>query len=193
MANNYEYTQNRELSWLKFNERVLEEAADASVPLLERVKFIAIFTSNLDEFYMVRCGSLYDLSILDEEHIDNKSGMNAQQQLQAIYRETKKLYLLRDTIYKNVRNELKAAHPPDPLHASDERGRKAHPRLLSQPGDAGPFAADHRYPSSFPAHGEQKAVCDDPSCRKEEELYGLIPVPDTLPRTFVVSKETAYG
>ena len=107
MANNYEYTQNRELSWLKFNERVLEEAADASVPLLERVKFIAIFTSNLDEFYMVRCGSLYDLSILDEEHIDNKSGMNAQQQLQAIYRETKKLYLLRDTIYKNVRNELK--------------------------------------------------------------------------------------
>ena len=54
-----DYTQNRELSWLRFNQRVLEEARDESVPLMERMKFVAIFTSNLDEFFMIRVGSLY--------------------------------------------------------------------------------------------------------------------------------------
>ena len=53
------YTQNRELSWLRFAQRVLEEARDKSVPVLERMKFVAIFTSNLDEFFMIRVGSLY--------------------------------------------------------------------------------------------------------------------------------------
>ena len=55
------YTQNRELSWLRFDQRVLEEARDKSVPLLERMKFVAIFTSNLDEFFMIRVGSLYEI------------------------------------------------------------------------------------------------------------------------------------
>ena len=57
------YTQDRELSWLRFNERVLEEAKDESVPLFERLKFAAIFTSNLDEFFMIRVGSIYDMML----------------------------------------------------------------------------------------------------------------------------------
>ena len=68
------YTQNRELSWLRFDQRVLEEARDKSVPLLERMKFVAIFTSNLDEFFMIRVGSLYDMVQTDDRHRDSRPG-----------------------------------------------------------------------------------------------------------------------
>ena len=77
--------ENRELSWLKFNERVLEEAQDTSVPLLERLSFAAIFQSNLDEFFMVRVGSLYDRMLVKPTKKDNKTGMTAQEQLSAIF------------------------------------------------------------------------------------------------------------
>jgi polyphosphate kinase len=98
----YSFTQNRELSWLKFNERVLEEAEDISVPLLERLKYVSIFTSNLDEFYRVRCGSLYDLSLIDKHYVDNKTGLNAQDQLDAIFDRTKFLYRRRDNVYESL-------------------------------------------------------------------------------------------
>ena len=77
-----EYTQNRELSWLRFNQRVLEEAQDESVPLMERMKFVAIFTSNLDEFFMIRVGSLYDMAVADSKKQDIRSGMTPKQQLE---------------------------------------------------------------------------------------------------------------
>lgn len=66
------YTQNRELSWLRFNDSVLSEAMDESVPLLERLKFISIFTSNLDEFFMIRVGSLHDLEALGGSSVDQE-------------------------------------------------------------------------------------------------------------------------
>ena len=69
------YLQNRELSWLAFNERVLDQGADETVPLLERLNFISIFWSNLQEFFMVRVGSLTDLSLVKKHIIDSKSGM----------------------------------------------------------------------------------------------------------------------
>lgn len=101
-------TQNQELSWLQFNKRVLEEAEDPRVPLLERAKFLAIFTSNLDEFYMIRCGSLYDLSLIDNTKIDKKSGMVPSQQLDVIFTETCNLYTLRDNVYKDINQTLNA-------------------------------------------------------------------------------------
>ena len=82
---------NRELSWIQFNERVLEESEDQRVPLYERLKFVAIFQSNLDEFFMVRVGSLYDQTLLKEQVLDSKTQMTATEQLQAIYKQVRSL------------------------------------------------------------------------------------------------------
>ena len=100
------YTQNRELSWMKFNQRVLEEAKDSSVPLLERMKFVSIFTSNLDEFFMIRVGSLYDMSLTDNSTIDSRSGMNPKEQLDAIFAAVAPLYKERDKTYSEIKKLL---------------------------------------------------------------------------------------
>lgn len=102
------YTQNRELSWLKFNQRVLEEAQDPSVPLLERMKFVAIFTSNLDEFFMIRVGSLFDMAATDPKTVDSRSGMTPAQQLEKIYEAVAPLYKERDKTYGEIKKQL---HP----------------------------------------------------------------------------------
>ena len=87
---------NRELSWLKFNERVLEEAEDSSLPLMERLNFVSIFCSNLDEFFMVRVGTLHDQTIVKEAKKDNKSGLTPSEQLEKIALRTAELLPLKE-------------------------------------------------------------------------------------------------
>lgn len=98
---------NRELSWLKFNKRVLHLAGNKSIPLCERMSFAAIFESNLDEFYMVRVGSLYDQTFMKKMKKDNKTGMTAKEQLSSIFAETKRLQKAKDKVYKNLMSEVK--------------------------------------------------------------------------------------
>lgn len=186
MVKKYEFTQNRELSWLKFNQRVLEEAQDPSVPLLERLKFISIFTSNLDEFYMVRCGSLYDLSLLDEEHYDNKTGMSAQEQLDEIYKQTSKLYTLRDEIYKEIQkriikesgmrlNKYKSLTKEESSQVEEYFLNYVMPILSPQ-------IIDTHHP--FPHLTNKKLYIVCKMKKKNNKIFGLVPVPDAVDRIY---------
>ncbi|MDD6270124.1 MAG: polyphosphate kinase 1 [Oscillospiraceae bacterium] len=100
----YSCYDNRELSWLKFNHRVLEEANDERVPLCEQLSFLSIFQSNLDEFYMVRVGSLFDLPPDTKE---NKTYMTSKEQLSAIFKESRILLHEKDMIYSKLCKDLK--------------------------------------------------------------------------------------
>ena len=180
----YSYTQNRELSWLKFNDRVLEEAEDTNVPLLERLKFISIFTSNLDEFYRVRCGSLYDLSLIDNDYVDNKTGLSAQDQLYAIFDRTKFLYKRRDDVFKSLNHLLKENDIFD-LDLDDLTKKETkfinkyffdsiYPLLSPQVIDV-----HHPFPHLLNKSLNIMLILKN---KYDEILFGLIPVPSSLPK-----------
>ena len=110
-----EYYVNRELSWLKFDERVLSEARDKSLPLFERLKFLSITSSNLDEFFMVRVGSLEDQKLLSQKLRENKTNMTAGEQIEAILKRVAELNERKDAVYASIMKEVgeKGVHLTD--------------------------------------------------------------------------------
>ncbi|MDR2716120.1 MAG: polyphosphate kinase 1 [Coriobacteriaceae bacterium] len=100
------YMQDRELSWLTFNERVLDQGSDPAVPLLERLNFLAIFASNLQEFFMIRVGSLTDLSLIGSRIVDNKTGLTPAERLTMIYCRCQKLYPLHEKVFIEIKEHL---------------------------------------------------------------------------------------
>ncbi len=176
------YTQNRELSWLQFNARVLAEAEDEQVPLLERLKFLAIFTSNLDEFFMIRVGSLTDIASVDRKRTDNKSGMTAAEQLRAIYAAVEPLYERRDAAFADVDRRLAAEGLErlrvEELEMEEQRYIKEYFRDVVAPV-LSPQIVDAHHP--FP-HLEGKVLHIAALLgRKKREVLGLLPVPASLP------------
>ena len=102
------YMQNRELSWLEFNKRVLDQGEDHNVPLLERLTFVSIFSSNLQEFFMVRVGSLTDLSLVKKEIRENKTLMTPEEQITAIHKRCHELYPEQERIFTSILDQLTA-------------------------------------------------------------------------------------
>ena len=97
---------NRELSWLKFNERVLEEAESQTVPLCERLSFASIYQTNLDEFFMVRVGSLVDQLLVSKDIRDNKTKMTPKEQISAILSQVAKLNRRKDSVYSDLMEQI---------------------------------------------------------------------------------------
>lgn len=176
------YTQNRELSWLQFNARVLAEAQDERVPLLERLKFLSIFTSNLDEFYMIRVGSLGDIATVDKTGVDNKSGLTAGEQLERIYAATVPLYEQRDKVFEDVERSLAEeglCHAAmSELTQAEQKYIKHYFRTTIQP-ILSPQIVDSHHP--FPHLGSKLIHVGALLGKKKNELLGLIPVPASLP------------
>lgn len=146
---------NRELSWLKFNERVLEEAADQRVPLFERLRFISIFINNLDEFFMIRVGSLQDQMLMDKLFVDNKTQMAASEQIEAVVKSVRSSVMKKDVIYNALMEEfakygvrllrIEELSVEDEAYAHDFYKREIFP-LLS------PQIIDNRHPFPFLAN-----------------------------------------
>ena len=179
------YTQDRELSWLRFNQRVLEEARDESVPLLERLKFAAIFTSNLDEFFMIRVGSLFDLTLLKEPHIDVRTGKTPHQQLQAIFKAVEPLYKQRDKTLEQLEGRLRWCNICRLSMAElDHKARKQAERWFRDQvlPVLSPQVIDLHHP--FP-HLANKSLNVALALRRENKhAFGLIPLPQGLPPFF---------
>ena len=191
---NQGYTQNRELSWLEFNARVLAEAEDEAVPLLERFKFLAIFTSNLDEFFMIRVGSLTDMAALEPNRRDTKSGLTAGEQLSRIYAAVEPLYARRDAAFRDV-NALLAQEDlcrtsMDELDSSERKYIKRYFNTMIAPV-LSPQVVDSHHP--FPhLEGKVLHIAVLLSHKKNERL-GLIPVPASLPPiTFLPNDKRRY-
>ena len=176
------YTQERELSWLRFNERVLEEAKDERVPLFERLKFAAIFTSNLDEFFMIRVGSITDMTLSKQTHVDSKSGLTPSQQLQAIFKTVPGLYKQRDKILSQLEKRLRTCNicnlAPSELDGKERKLVERWFRDYVQPV-LSPMVVDSHHP--FP-HLPSNSLAIALSLRMgTERCFGLVPIPRNLP------------
>ena len=189
------FYENRELSWLKFNERVLEEAFDENTPLFERLRFVSIFCSNLDEFFMIRVGSLFDKMNYDPKDRDNKTNMTAKEQLSEISSSVRKLISPKDKAYEKIMkglSEYGIEHLPiNSLTPQDEAFFKAYfmrevlPLLFTG-------LVDKKHPVPFFKNGEVYVGC---KIRKKTETrctFGILPVPENLPKAVFLPKSGKF-
>ncbi|MCH5207278.1 MAG: polyphosphate kinase 1 [Oscillospiraceae bacterium] len=189
------FYENRELSWLKFNERVLEEAFDESTPLFERLRFVSIFCSNLDEFFMIRVGSLFDKMSYDPKDRDNKTNMTAKEQLSAIAQSVRKLISEKDKAYENIMNGLleygiehlseSSLTPQEDAFFRAYFMREVLPLLFTG-------LVDKKHPVPFFKNGEVYIGCKIRKKTETRSTFGILPVPENLPRAVFLPKSGKF-
>ncbi len=181
------FYDNRELSWLKFNARVLEEAFDEETPLFERLRFVQIFCSNLDEFFMIRVGSLHDKMLFDSKDTENKTNMTAREQLTEIAKRVKQLLPVKDEAYAKIMSGLTAygVEHIDPKSLTPEEdayfraffAREVQPLLFTG-------VVDKKHPVPFLKSGE---VYVGVTIRKKDDAaskvtFGILPASENFPK-----------
>ena len=189
------FYDNRELSWLKFNARVIEEAFDENTPLFERLRFVSIFCSNLDEFFMIRVGSLFDKMNYDPKDRENKTNMTAKEQLSAISESVRKLIPQKDEAYEKIMSGLSeygVEHLSENNLTPQEDAffrayfmREVLPLLFTG-------LVDKKHPVPFFKSGEVYVGC---KIRKKTETrctFGIVPVPENLPRAVFLPKSGKF-
>ena len=190
----YRYTQNRELSWLRFDRRVLEEAADPGVPALDRLKFVSIFSSNLDEFFMVRVGSLFDLACMTPDDTDSKTGWTPAQQLHHVYHTIPGLLAMKQQIYTAVMEELRRSGVqdilPETLGADDLKqvNRFFKTELLPVLSPI-VIVPNHPVPHLVNKRLYAAALLES---KKGHKAIGIVPAPDSAPAFFLLPGETRF-
>jgi len=175
------FFENRELSWLKFDRRVLEESQSPDVPVLEQLKFLRIFADNMDEFFMIRVGSLYEQSLLRQMPVDNKTGWDAKRQLREIYAAMPELYGLYEESFSGVDARLRGAGieylRPDQLNSAQRRYIRQYFKHEVMPL-LSPLVIDAKHP--FP-HIENKRLCIAVELEHaEKKALGVVVLPDAL-------------
>lgn len=189
----FSYTQNRELSWLRFDNRVLDEAFDETVPLFERLKFVSIFESNLDEFLMVRVGGLSDLAELKKQPVDNKSNMTASEQVDAVMAEMPGLLTRWESIFKSIEGKLDTlgvhrAHI-DSLTPEERTFVTRYFQAYVSPVIS-PLVIDPRHPFPSLRNGALYLACGLDGATDEESLLGLIEIPASMNRVVEIPSPT---
>ena len=188
------YTQNREVSWLRFNERVLDEANDNSVMAFEKLKFISIFTSNLTEFFMVRIGSLTDVSVLKKDYRDNKTEMTALEQIETVLSMLPKLYRKKDVLYARVTDELKSNGVVCKtfVELSDDEKKLAeiyfHDNLMPL---LSPQIIDSSHP--FPFLENDKLYIFLMLSNKKKTSYALVPIRNDFPKFIPLQSQKNFS
>ena len=190
----YKYTQNRELSWLRFDRRVLEEAIDETVPPLERLKFVSIFCTNLDEFFMIRVGSLFDISEMNTGETDNKSGMSADEQLCAVYNIVPGLIERKNRIYTSVCRELEKKGIVDLScdelsHDEVEFIEKYYKENILPV--LSPQIIDSRHPKPY-FKSKLLYICSYVKDKNDKKATAFIPVPTVLPRVVMLPSDGRF-